>query len=162
MACRAAPRTVRSKDPRAAATYTPLSTAPLETASLVRQPPRVRAVISECRPVAPRSARPTIVAAAPVSRSSQRLCASSAGRPSSSLSPLGPRPPRRALGRLSGGHRHVAEDYNSFGRSMVKKLIAEIATRPAQQRSVSTMNVQARTMSNSSSRTWIAPGPARR
>src|SRR6266853_3883501 len=49
----------------------------------------------------------------------------------------------------------VAEDYNSFGRAMVKKLIAEIAARPAQQRSVSTMSVPARTTSNSSSRTWV-------
>jgi hypothetical protein len=31
----------------------------------------------------------------------------------------------------------VAEDYNSFGRAMVKKLIAEIATDPAQRRSAS-------------------------
>jgi hypothetical protein len=51
----------------------------------------------------------------------------------------------------------VAEDYNSFGRAMVKKLIAEIAMRPEQQRSVATMNVPARTTSNSSSRTWTLP-----
>ncbi len=31
----------------------------------------------------------------------------------------------------------VAEDYNSFGRAMVKKLIAEIATAPAELRSAS-------------------------
>src|SRR5713101_1685430 len=55
----------------------------------------------------------------------------------------------------AGSFVMVAEDYNSFGRAMVKKLIAEIATRPEQQRSVSTINVQARTMSNSSSRTWM-------
>jgi hypothetical protein len=33
------------------------------------------------------------------------------------------------------------ENYNSLGRAMVKKLIAEIAIRPEQQRSVSTMDV---------------------
>jgi hypothetical protein len=33
------------------------------------------------------------------------------------------------------------EDYNSFSRAMVKKLIAEITTRPEQQRSVSTIDV---------------------
>jgi len=33
------------------------------------------------------------------------------------------------------------EDYNSLGRAMVKKLIAEIATRPEQRRSVSTIDV---------------------
>ncbi len=37
----------------------------------------------------------------------------------------------------AGSFVMVAEDYNSFGRSMVKKLIAEIAARPEQQRSVS-------------------------
>jgi hypothetical protein len=55
----------------------------------------------------------------------------------------------------------VAEDYNSFGRAMVKKLIAEIATRPEQQRLVPTMNVQARTTSNSSSGTWMLNAQAR-
>jgi hypothetical protein len=43
----------------------------------------------------------------------------------------------------------VAEDYNSFGRAMVRKLIAEIAARPEQPRSVSAMNEHARTTSNS-------------
>jgi len=61
----------------------------------------------------------------------------------------------------AGSFVMVAEDYNSFGRAMVKKLIAEIATRPAQQRSVSTVNVQARTTSNSSSKTWMLNAPAR-
>lgn len=36
----------------------------------------------------------------------------------------------------------TAEDYNSFGRSMVKKLIAEIAARPERQPSASAMNVR--------------------
>jgi Protein of unknown function (DUF1194) len=57
----------------------------------------------------------------------------------------------------AGSFVMVAEDYNSFGRAMVKKLIAEIAMRPEQQRSVATMNVPARTTSNSSSRTWTLP-----
>jgi Protein of unknown function (DUF1194) len=35
----------------------------------------------------------------------------------------------------AGSFVMVAEDYNSFGRSMVKKLVAEIATRPEQLRS---------------------------
>jgi Protein of unknown function (DUF1194) len=52
----------------------------------------------------------------------------------------------------AGSFVMVAEDYNSFGRAMVRKLIAEIAARPEQQRSVSTMNVQARTTSNPSSK----------
>jgi Protein of unknown function (DUF1194) len=51
----------------------------------------------------------------------------------------------------AGSFAMVAEDYNSFGRAMVRKLIAEIATRPEQPRLVSTMNGQARTTSNSSS-----------
>jgi hypothetical protein len=55
----------------------------------------------------------------------------------------------------------VAEDYNSFGRAMVKKLIAEIATSPERQRSVSIMNVQGRTARNSSSKTWILNAQAR-
>jgi Protein of unknown function (DUF1194) len=42
----------------------------------------------------------------------------------------------------AGSFVMVAEDYNSFGRAMVRKLIAEIATSPERQRSVSTMNVQ--------------------
>jgi Protein of unknown function (DUF1194) len=50
----------------------------------------------------------------------------------------------------AGSFVMVVEDYNSFGRAMVRKLIAEIATRPEQQRSV--MNVQARTTSNFSSK----------
>jgi hypothetical protein len=62
----------------------------------------------------------------------------------------------------AGSFVMVAEDYNSFGRAMVKKLIAEIATRPEQQRLVPTMNVQARTTSNSSSRTWMLNAQARR
>jgi len=37
--------------------------------------------------------------------------------------------------------RGLPGDYNSFGRAMVKKLIAEIATRPEQRRSVSTIDV---------------------
>jgi hypothetical protein len=36
----------------------------------------------------------------------------------------------------AGSFVMVAEDYNSFGRAMVKKLIAEIATRPEQHRLV--------------------------
>jgi len=36
----------------------------------------------------------------------------------------------------AGSFVMVAEDYNSFGRAMVRKLIAEIATRPEQQRLV--------------------------
>src|SRR5215470_674504 len=44
----------------------------------------------------------------------------------------------------AGSFVMVAEDYNSFGRAMVRKLIAEIATRPRQQRSASTMNAHAR------------------
>jgi hypothetical protein len=55
----------------------------------------------------------------------------------------------------AGSFVMVAEDYNSFGRAMVRKLIAEIATRPGQQRSVSTMNAQARTISNSLGKTWM-------
>jgi Protein of unknown function (DUF1194) len=43
----------------------------------------------------------------------------------------------------AGAFVMVAEDYNSFGRAMVKKLIAEIATRPAQQRSASIIDVPA-------------------
>ena len=42
----------------------------------------------------------------------------------------------------AGSFVMAAEDYNSFGRSMVKKLIAEIATRPERQRSQSAMNVR--------------------
>jgi len=53
----------------------------------------------------------------------------------------------------AGSFVMVAEDYNSFGLSMVRKLIAEIATRPERQRSVSTRNVQPRTTSNLSSKT---------
>src|SRR5215468_4372374 len=55
----------------------------------------------------------------------------------------------------AGSFVMVAEDYNSFGRAMVRKLIAEIAKSPERQRSVSTMNVQGRTTSNSSSKTSI-------
>jgi len=55
----------------------------------------------------------------------------------------------------AGSFVMVADDYNSFGRSMVSKLIAEIATRPEQQRSVSTVSVPARTTSSSASRTWM-------
>jgi hypothetical protein len=47
----------------------------------------------------------------------------------------------------------VAEDYNSLGRATAKKLIAEIAARPDQERSASTMNAQTRTTSNTSSKT---------
>jgi len=63
----------------------------------------------------------------------------------------------------AGSFVMVAEDYNSFGRAMVRKLIAEIATRPERQRPVSTMNVQGRTTSNPSSKTWMlsAQGPHR-
>jgi hypothetical protein len=61
----------------------------------------------------------------------------------------------------AGSFVMVAEDYNSFGRAMVRKLIAEIATRPEQQRSVSTRNVQARTTSNSLSKTWMLNPQAR-
>jgi len=61
----------------------------------------------------------------------------------------------------AGSFVMVAEDYNSFGRAMVKKLIAEIATRPERQRSVSTMNAQARTTSDSSSRTSMLNARAR-
>ena len=53
----------------------------------------------------------------------------------------------------AGSFVMVAEDYNSFGRAMVKKLIAEIAARPDQKRSASTMNAQTRTTSNTSSKT---------
>ncbi len=42
----------------------------------------------------------------------------------------------------AGSFVMAAEDYKSFGRSMVKKLIAEIATRPERQRSVSGTNVR--------------------
>jgi hypothetical protein len=58
----------------------------------------------------------------------------------------------------AGSFVMVAEDYNSFGRAMVRKLIAEIATRPEQQRSVSTMGMQVRTTLDSSSkpRIWSA------
>jgi len=55
----------------------------------------------------------------------------------------------------------AAEDYNSFGRAMVKKLIAEIAARPERQRSVSTMNVRRRMTSSVSSRTWMLSAQAR-
>jgi hypothetical protein len=55
----------------------------------------------------------------------------------------------------------VAEDYNLFGRAMVRKLIAEIATSPERQRPVSTMNVQARTTSNSSSKPRMLSAQAR-
>jgi hypothetical protein len=61
----------------------------------------------------------------------------------------------------AGSFVMVAEDYNSFGRAMVRKLIAEIATRPEQRRSVSTMNVQARTTSNSSSKPRMLSAQAR-
>jgi Protein of unknown function (DUF1194) len=61
----------------------------------------------------------------------------------------------------AGSFVMVAEDYNSFGRAMVRKLIAEIATRPERQRSVSTMNVQARTTSNSSSKPRMLNAQAR-
>ena len=37
----------------------------------------------------------------------------------------------------AGSFVMVAEDYNSFGRAMVKKLIAEIAAQPARRRSAS-------------------------
>jgi len=49
----------------------------------------------------------------------------------------------------AGSFVMVAEDYNSFGRAMARKLIAEIAARPEQQRSVSTMNVRVRTVAHS-------------
>ncbi len=52
----------------------------------------------------------------------------------------------------AGSFAMAAEDYNSFGRSMVKKLIAEIAMRPERQRSMSAVNVQPRTTSSSPSR----------
>jgi hypothetical protein len=52
----------------------------------------------------------------------------------------------------AGSFVMAAEDYNSFGRSMVKKLIAEIATGPDRQRAISATNVQARTTSRSPSR----------
>ena len=42
----------------------------------------------------------------------------------------------------AGSFVMVAEDYNSFGRAMVKKLIAEIATRPEQHRVVSSIDVR--------------------
>jgi hypothetical protein len=61
----------------------------------------------------------------------------------------------------AGSFVMVAEDYNSFGRAMVRKLIAEVATRPERQRSVSTMNVQGRATSNSSSKTWMLSAQAR-
>ncbi len=61
----------------------------------------------------------------------------------------------------AGSFVMVAEDYNSFGRAMVRKLIAEIATRPERQRSVSNMNVQARTTSNSYSVTGMLNAQAR-
>ncbi len=47
----------------------------------------------------------------------------------------------------AGAFVTVAEDYNSFGRAMVKKLIAEIATGPERWNSVSTVDVQAQTTS---------------
>jgi hypothetical protein len=49
----------------------------------------------------------------------------------------------------------VAEDYNSFGRAMVKKLIAEIATGPAQPRSAS-----AKGSARATTLTWSS-GPGR-
>src|SRR5258708_10297702 len=55
----------------------------------------------------------------------------------------------------AGSFVMVAEDYNSFGRAMVKKPIAEIATRTEQQRLTLTMNAQARTSSKSASGTWM-------
>jgi len=61
----------------------------------------------------------------------------------------------------AGSFVMAAEDYNSFGRAMVRKLIAEIATRPERQRSVSTRNVQARTTSNSLSKTSMLNAQAR-
>jgi hypothetical protein len=61
----------------------------------------------------------------------------------------------------AGSFVMVAEDYNSFGRAMVRKLIAEIATRPERQRWVSTMTVQARTTSNSSSKPRMLNAQAR-
>ena len=61
----------------------------------------------------------------------------------------------------AGSFVMVAEDYNSFGRAMVRKLIAEIAMSPERQRSVSTMNVKGRTTSNSSSKTWMPNARAR-
>jgi hypothetical protein len=61
----------------------------------------------------------------------------------------------------AGSFVMVAEDYNSFGRAIVRKLIAEIATRPEQRRSVSIRNVQARTTSNSLSETWMLNPQAR-
>jgi Protein of unknown function (DUF1194) len=61
----------------------------------------------------------------------------------------------------AGSFVMVAEDYNSFGRAMVRKLIAEIATRPERQRLVSTKNVQTRTTSNSSSGIWMLNAQAR-
>jgi hypothetical protein len=45
----------------------------------------------------------------------------------------------------AGAFVMVAEDYKSFGLAMVKKLVAEIASTPQQQRSVSNIDVQART-----------------
>ena len=61
----------------------------------------------------------------------------------------------------AGSFVMAAEDYNSFGRAMVKKLIAEIAARPERQRSVSTMNVRRRMTSSVSSRTWMLSAQAR-
>jgi len=61
----------------------------------------------------------------------------------------------------AGSFVMVAEDYNSFGQAMVRKLIAEIAMSPERQRSVSTMNVQGRTTSKSSSKTWMPNARAR-
>jgi hypothetical protein len=61
----------------------------------------------------------------------------------------------------AGSFVMVAEDYNSFGRAMVRKLIAEIATRPERQRSVSTTNVHARTTSNSSSKSRMSSAHSR-
>jgi len=60
----------------------------------------------------------------------------------------------------AGSFVMAAEDYNSFGRAMVKKLIAEIAARPERQRSVSTMNVRRRMTSSVSSRTWMLSAQA--
>ncbi len=61
----------------------------------------------------------------------------------------------------AGSFVMVAEDYNSFGRAMVRKLIAEIATRSEQQRLTSTMNLQTRTTSSLSSRTRMLSAQAR-
>jgi Protein of unknown function (DUF1194) len=50
----------------------------------------------------------------------------------------------------AGAFVMVAEDYKSFGLAMVKKLVAEIASTPPQQRLVSNIDAQARTTSSHS------------